>query len=73
MALAHGETVGTRRLERAVSAFCVEKYSGKDGEKRMARLKWLDEYCNNAGTSSTAGTPGCQRRLHTDSPAVSPA
>ena len=33
MALAHGEPMGARRLERAVPAFCVEKYSGKDGEK----------------------------------------
>ena len=29
--------------------FCVKKCLGKDGERRMARLKWLDEYCNKCG------------------------
>ena len=47
--MAHGETVSARRLERAVPAFCVEKYPGKDGERRMAKLRWLDEYCNKCG------------------------
>lgn len=62
MALAHGETVGIRRLERAFPVFCVEKYPGKDGERRMAKWKWRDEYCNKCGNqlNSWDGCPAVQ-------------
>ena len=29
--------------------FAFKKCQGKDGEGRMAKLKWLDSYCNKGG------------------------
>jgi hypothetical protein len=41
--------MGARRLERSRSCFLCKKYGRKGGERRMARLKWLEEYCNKCG------------------------
>ena len=49
MASPHGSTWAPGDWNGAVPVFCVQKVPGKDGEGRMAKLKWLDKYCNECG------------------------
>lgn len=46
--------MGARRLERGCFCFFMLK-NRKDGESRMAKLKWLDEYCNECGNQLGRG------------------
>ncbi len=46
MALAHGKPWVPGDWKGAAPVFCAKSYKGEDGEVKMTKLKWLDEYCN---------------------------
>ena len=48
MTLAHGDH-GHQETGTETFLFFMSKKSGKEGDTRMARLRWLDKYCNKCG------------------------
>ena len=48
MTLVHGNH-GHQETGAEAFLFFMSQKSGKEGERRMAKLKWLDECCNKCG------------------------